>query len=40
VASYQHRSGVYDDHLRPIITAGPGAGSHHSGDETPQPTET
>ena len=40
VAGYQHRSGVYDDHLRPIVTAGAGAGSQHSGDETPDPTET
>lgn len=38
VAGYQYRSGVYDDHLRPIVTAGPDAG-RHGGDETPQPTE-
>jgi formate dehydrogenase major subunit len=38
VEGYQHRSGVYDDHLRPIVTAGPDAGVH-DGDETPQPTE-
>jgi formate dehydrogenase major subunit len=38
VEEYQRRSGVYDDHARPIVTAGPTAARHDGGDATPQPT--
>jgi formate dehydrogenase major subunit len=38
VEGYQHRSGVYDDHVRPIVTTGPTGGEHDTGDATPQPT--
>jgi formate dehydrogenase major subunit len=41
VAGYQHRSGVYDDHQVPIVTARPGSeGSARgdTGDPTPRPT--
>ena len=31
---------MYDDHTRPIVTTGPGAGVDDAGDETPEPTET
>jgi formate dehydrogenase major subunit len=37
VEGYQRRSGVYDDHLRPIVTTGPDAERHDDGDATPQP---
>jgi formate dehydrogenase major subunit len=37
VEDYQRRSGVYDDHDRPIVTAGPGRFADDSGDETPAP---
>jgi formate dehydrogenase major subunit len=37
VEVYQRRSGVYDDHARPIVTAGPGRFDDDSGDETPSP---
>jgi formate dehydrogenase major subunit len=41
VADYQRRSGVYDDHQVPIVTAGPGsdgAARGDTGDPTPEPT--
>ena len=38
VESYQRRSGVHDDHARPIVTVGPGAETADVGDETPDPT--
>ena len=38
VEGYQRRSGVYDDHVRAIVTTGPGAHEDDAGDETPQPS--
>jgi formate dehydrogenase major subunit len=38
VEGYQRRSGVYDDHVRAIVTTGPTAGERDGGDETPQPS--
>ena len=38
VEGYQRRSGVYDDHVRPIVTTGPTSTEHDDGDETPAPT--
>lgn len=37
VESYQRRAGVYDDHVRPIVTTGPGDERHDCGEETPPP---
>ncbi len=37
VEGYQRRSGVHDDHARPIVTVGPGAQAPDDGDETPDP---
>jgi formate dehydrogenase major subunit len=38
VESYQRRAGVHDDHVRPIVTVGPGARTDDDGDPTPDPT--
>ena len=38
VEGYQRRSGVYDDHVRPIVTTGPTMTEHNDGDETQAPT--
>jgi formate dehydrogenase major subunit len=38
VEDYQRRSGVYDDHVRAVVTTGPSVGEHTDGDATPEPT--
>jgi formate dehydrogenase major subunit len=38
VADYQRRSGVDDDHDRPVVTTGQPPGGHDDGDATRQPT--
>jgi formate dehydrogenase major subunit len=37
VEDYQRRSGVYDDHVGPIVTTGSDSHQHEDGDATPQP---